>query len=28
VFAEDESAHDVSRYQLATITDYVNKYKK
>ena len=24
VFAEDENAHDVSRYQLATMTDYVS----
>ena len=28
VFAEDENAQEVSRYQLATMTDYVNKYKK
>ena len=28
VFAEDENAHEVSRYQLATMTDYVNKYTK
>ncbi|PWQ89224.1 protein iolH, partial [Enterococcus faecium] len=27
VFAEDEQAHDVSRYQLATMTEYVNKYR-
>ena len=27
VFAEDENAHEVSRYQLATMTDYVNKYR-
>ena len=27
VFAEDENAHEVSRYQLATMTDYVAKYK-
>ena len=26
VFAEDENAHEVSRYQLATMTDYVSKY--
>jgi myo-inositol catabolism protein IolH len=26
VFAEDESAHEVSRYQLKTMTDFVNKY--
>jgi len=26
LFAEDENAHDVSRYQLKTITDYVTKY--
>ncbi|MCU1517347.1 MAG: sugar phosphate isomerase/epimerase, partial [Pseudarthrobacter sp.] len=25
VFAEDESADDVSRYQLATMRDYVEK---
>jgi hypothetical protein len=24
----DENAHQVSRYQLATMTDYVNKYTK
>jgi TPP-dependent trihydroxycyclohexane-1,2-dione (THcHDO) dehydratase len=28
LFAEDETANDVSRYQLATMTDYVAKYKK
>ena len=28
VFAEDENAHEVSRYQLATMTDYVIKYTK
>ena len=27
VFAEDEAAHDVSRYQLATMTEYVDKYR-
>ncbi|WP_370330491.1 sugar phosphate isomerase/epimerase family protein, partial [Mycolicibacterium hippocampi] len=27
VFAEDEAAQDVSRYQLATMTDYVTKYR-
>jgi myo-inositol catabolism protein IolH len=27
VFAEDETAHDVSRYQLATMSDYVAKYR-
>ena len=27
VFAEDENAHDVSRYQLKTMTGFVNKYK-
>ena len=27
VFAEDENAHEVSRYQLATMTDFVNKYR-
>ena len=27
VFAEDENANDVSRYQLKTMTDFVNKYK-
>ena len=27
VFAEDENAQDVSRYQLATMTNYVSKYK-
>ena len=26
VFAEDETAHEVSRYQLKTMTDYVAKY--
>ena len=26
VFAEDENAHEVSRYQLNTMTDYVSKY--
>jgi myo-inositol catabolism protein IolH len=26
VFAEDETAHDVSRYQLKTMTEYVTKY--
>jgi hypothetical protein len=26
VFAEDETAHEVSRYQLATMTDYVTKH--
>jgi myo-inositol catabolism protein IolH len=26
VFGEDENAHDVSRYQLKTMTDYVRKY--
>jgi myo-inositol catabolism protein IolH len=26
VFAEDENAHEVSRYQLKTMTDSVNKY--
>jgi myo-inositol catabolism protein IolH len=26
VFAEDENAHDVSRYQLTTMTNYVSKY--
>ena len=26
VFAEDENAHDVSRYQLKTITEYLNKH--
>ena len=28
VFAEDENAHEVSRYQLATMTNYVSKYEK
>ena len=28
VFAEDENAHEVSRYQLNTMTDYVSKYGK
>ena len=28
VFAEDENAHEVSRYQLTTMTDYVAKYTK
>ena len=28
VFAEDETAHEVSRYQLNTMTDYVSKYGK
>ena len=27
VFAEDENAHEVSRYQLATMTDYLTKYR-
>jgi myo-inositol catabolism protein IolH len=27
VFAEDENAHDVSRYQLKTITDYLTKHR-
>ena len=27
VFAEDETAHDVSRYQLKTMTDYINKHR-
>jgi myo-inositol catabolism protein IolH len=26
VFAENENAHEVSRYQLQTMTDFVNKY--
>jgi myo-inositol catabolism protein IolH len=26
VFAEDETAHDVSRYQLKTMTEYVSKF--
>jgi myo-inositol catabolism protein IolH len=28
VFAEDENAHEVSRYQLNTMTDYIKKYGK
>ena len=28
VFAEDETAHEVSRYQLKTMTEYVAKYGK
>ena len=28
VFAEDENAHEVSRYQLKTMTDYVTKYEE
>jgi myo-inositol catabolism protein IolH len=28
VFAENENAHEVSRYQLQTMTDYVAKYRK
>jgi myo-inositol catabolism protein IolH len=28
VFAEDENAHDVSRHQLKTLTDYVAKYRQ
>ncbi len=28
VFAEDENAADVSRYQLATMTDYIAKYRR
>ena len=28
VFAEDENADDVSRYQLETMTNYVSKYHK
>ncbi|MGZ4762612.1 MAG: sugar phosphate isomerase/epimerase family protein, partial [Ilumatobacteraceae bacterium] len=28
VFAEDENAHEVSRYQLNTMTDYIEKYGK
>ena len=28
VFAENENAHDVSRYQLATMSEYVSKYRK
>ena len=27
VFAEDETAHEVSRYQLKTMTDYIDKYR-
>jgi myo-inositol catabolism protein IolH len=27
VFAEDENAHDVSRYQLTTMTNYVAKHR-
>jgi myo-inositol catabolism protein IolH len=27
VFAEDENADEVSRYQLAAMTDYVTKYR-
>ena len=27
VFAEDENAHDVSRYQLKTMTEYVDKHR-
>ena len=27
VFAEDENAHDVSRYQLKTMADYIRKYR-
>lgn len=27
VFAEDETAHEVSRYQLNTITEYLNKHR-
>jgi hypothetical protein len=27
VFAEDENASDVSRYQLKTMTDFVTKYR-
>ncbi|MET9202816.1 sugar phosphate isomerase/epimerase family protein [Gordonia sp. NPDC003585] len=27
VFAENENAHEVSRYQLATMNEYVNKYR-
>jgi myo-inositol catabolism protein IolH len=27
VFAEDENADEVSRYQLASITDYVAKFR-
>jgi myo-inositol catabolism protein IolH len=28
VFGEDENAHEVARYQLATMTNYVAKYRK
>jgi myo-inositol catabolism protein IolH len=28
VFAEDENAHEVSRYQLNTMTDYISKFGK
>ena len=28
VFAEDENAHEVSRYQLKTMTGFVTKYRK
>jgi myo-inositol catabolism protein IolH len=28
VFAEDENAHEVSRYQLNTMTNYISKYGK
>jgi myo-inositol catabolism protein IolH len=28
VFAENENASEVSRYQLATMSDYVSKYRK
>lgn len=28
VFAEDEAAHDVSRDQLKTMTEYLSKYRK
>ena len=28
VFAEDENAHEVSRYQLAPMTEYVSRYRK
>jgi myo-inositol catabolism protein IolH len=28
VFAEDENSDEVSRYQLATMTNYVTKYRK
>ena len=27
VFAEDETAHEVSRYQLKTMVEYVDKYR-